>query len=249
MIRQRCEESQLGAPILRRLTRQEIENSIGDIFPEIAGDSGGVQLGPDPNSKLGFANDAAALLVGDNVAKEILGTAEDVARLVTDDTRLPRILPCSTTTKDAACAAQFISQYGPRFFRRPLTSDEQATYAAYHASVAGRATFAIGIKWTLVAMMQSPHALYRSELGDGKGAYSAGQTYPLTQYQIASELSYTFGGSTPSAELFAKAGRGELSTADALVMKRASCSKPIAARKRCASSSASGSRTGRWSTR
>ena len=60
-----------GAPILRRLTRQELENSIGDVFPEIAGDWGGVQLGPDPNSKLGFANDANALLVGDSVAEKI----------------------------------------------------------------------------------------------------------------------------------------------------------------------------------
>ncbi len=178
-----------------------------------------MQLGPDPNSKLGFANDASALLVADNVAQKILSTAEDVARLVTDDTRLPMLLPSSQTSKDAACAAQFIGQYGPRLFRRPLTADEQASYAAYHASVTGRATFALGIKWTLVAMMQSPHALYRSELGDGKGAYVAGQTYPLTQYQIASELAYTYGGTTPSADLLAKAGRRELSTADALVIE------------------------------
>ena len=68
-------------------------------------------------------------------------------------------------------------------------------------------------------MMQSPHAVYRSELGDGKGSYAAGQTYPLTQYQIASELAYTFGGSTPSADLLAKADQGELSTADALVIE------------------------------
>ena len=218
-IRQRCEESQPGAPILRRLTRQELENSIGDVFPEIAGDWGGVQLGPDPNSKLGFANDANALLVGDSVAEKILATAEDVARLVTDDTRLPMLLACSQTAKDAACAAQFIAKYGPRLFRRPLTADEQTSYAAYHASVTARATFALGTKWTLVAMMQSPHAVYRSELGDGKGSYAAGQTYPLTQHQIASELAYTFGGTTPSTDLLAKADRGQLSTADALVIE------------------------------
>jgi hypothetical protein len=218
-LRHTCDTSQPGAPILRRLTRQELENSIGDVFPEIAGDWGGVQLGPDPNSNLGFANDATVLLVGDSVAEKILATAEDVARLVTDDTRLPQLLPCSQIAKDAACAATFIGQYGPRLFRRPLTADEQASYAAYHASVAGRSTFALGIKWTLVAMMQSPHAVYRSELGDAKASYAAGQTYPLTQYQIASELAYTFGGSTPSADLLAKAGRGELSTADQLVIE------------------------------
>jgi hypothetical protein len=218
-LRQRCQESKPGAPILRRLTRQELQNSIGDVFPEIGGDWGGVQLGPDPNSSIGFANDAATLLVGDNVAENVLATAEDVARLVTDDTRLPTLLPCSQTTKDAACAAEFVGKYGPRLFRRPLGADEQKSYTDLHASVASASTFALGIKWALVAMLQSPYALYRSELGDAKGTYAAGQTYPLTQYEIASELAYSFGGSTPTADLIAMADKGQLSTPDQLVIE------------------------------
>ncbi|HEX9295250.1 MAG TPA: hypothetical protein VF881_05430, partial [Polyangiaceae bacterium] len=66
-IKDRCPESKAGAPVLRRLTRQELQNTIGDIFPEIAGDWGGVQLGPDPNSRLGFTNDSFVLMAGDSV--------------------------------------------------------------------------------------------------------------------------------------------------------------------------------------
>ncbi len=217
-IKDRCPESKPGAPVLRRLTRQELQNTIGDIFPEIAGDWGGVQLGPDPNSRLGFNNDGFVLTTGDSVAENILGTAEDVARLVSDPMRLPLVLPCSQTTPDASCALSFIDKYAPRLFRRPLTAAERTSYGAYHTSVSGRSNFAMGIKWTLVALLQSPHAIYRSELGDsGGGAYTPGQAYALSQYQIATELAYTYGGSTPSADLLAKAGRGELGSPDALM--------------------------------
>jgi hypothetical protein len=61
--------------------------------------------------------------------------------------------------------------------------------------------FATGLKWTLVALMQSPYAVYRTELGEG------GQ---LTPYEIASELSYSYSASPPSAELLAMALAGDL---------------------------------------
>ena len=229
-IRQRCEESQPGAPILRRLTRQELENSIGDVFPEISGDWGGVQLGPDPNSKLGFANDATR-------CSWVTAWPKDSRH------RWRTWRASSLTTRGCRCCSR---ARRPRKTRRARRSSLQSTVrdsskaahrrradelAAYHASVTARATFALGTKWTLVAMMQSPHAVYRSELGDGKGSYAAGQTYPLTQHQIASELAYTFGGTTPSADLLAKADKGQLRPPTRWSSKLASCNKPIAAKR------------------
>jgi hypothetical protein len=214
----RCNQSRPGAPMLRRLTRQELGNTVSDVFPEIANDWGGVQLGPDPSAKTGFANDASTLIVGDNVATKWLATAEDVAKLVIDDGRLATILPCASSGANAACAARFIDEYGPRLFRRPLTADEQSTYGAYHASVASRSNFKMGLKWLIVAMLESPHAMYRSELGEPPaGGYVAGRSYPLTQDQIAAELAYTYGGSTPDDTLRGKASAGMLSAPDVLV--------------------------------
>ena len=74
--------------------------------------------------------------------------------------------------------------------------------------MSARAGFTVGLKWSLVAMLESPEFLYRSELGDDTGT--------LTPYERATELSFTYGGSTPSPELLAKAASGALATPDAL---------------------------------
>jgi len=206
----RCDKSSSGPPVLRRLTRQEFQNTAVDIFPQLGTGWGGVKLGTDSVSPLGFANDAATLVVAQQTAQEILSTAEDIATQITAAPTLAAVLPCSATTPDATCAGQFITQYGTRLFRRPLSADETKRYTDYFTSVSGRSTFPMGIKWTLVALFQSPNAVYRSEIGVANGA-----NYTLSQHEIASELAYTFGGSTPSPDLLAKADAGALATPDA----------------------------------
>jgi len=204
----RCEASEVGPPQLRRLTQAEYQNTIADVFPEIGGSWQGVRLGPDPTSPLGFTNDASLLVVSTQTAQEILDTAEDVATAVTAPAILPSLLPCAASTKDAACAAEFIGKYGARLFRRPLSADESKRYADFHASVALRSTFELGLKWTLVGLLQSPHAVYRSEIGSGG---------KLTPHEIASELAYSFSGTLPSADLLARAESGAFESAEARV--------------------------------
>jgi hypothetical protein len=52
-------------------------------------------------------------------------------------------------------------------------------------------------------MLQSPHFLYRSELGTDSGG-----TYTLTPHEVASRLSYLLWGTMPDQQLMAAAGRG-----------------------------------------
>jgi hypothetical protein len=204
----RCDGTHLAPRQLRRLTRRELEATIRDVFPQISAAWRGVDLGADPVSPIGFANDASGLVVGEQTAREILKTAKDVAALVTDGARLPAILPCAATTADAACAARFVDLYGPRLYRRPLTAEERDELLANHVSVSARAGFAKGLQWTLVAMLQSPALLYRSELGGADGRLDA--------HELATELAYTYGGGPPSAALLDEAARGGLSTPQAL---------------------------------
>jgi hypothetical protein len=204
----RCETSEVGPAQLRRLTQVEYGNTLSDVFPEIAASWTGSRLGPDPTSALGFTNDASVLVVGTQTAQEILDTAEDVATLVTDAATLPTVLPCAATTKDAACAAEFIGKYATRLFRRAPTADETTRYQNLFTSVFGQSTFELGLKWTLVALLESPHAVYRSELGVA-GA--------LSPSEIASELAYDFSGGPPSADLLSRAESGALATAEARV--------------------------------
>jgi hypothetical protein len=210
---QRCETSRLAPPFLRRLTRLELENTLRDVFPSLGASWSGVDLGPDPLSPLGFANDALTLQVDGETARELLNTAKDVASLVTDAAHLPGVLACAAKTPDEACAVKFIDDVGTRLYRRPFTADERAELIDRFRSVSGRAGFAPGLKWTLVAMLQSPAFLYRSELGDAAGH--------LSQYELATELAYTYGGSTPSRELLDAAARGELSAPGALARQAA----------------------------
>ncbi len=208
--KERCDVSKVGPPQLRRLTQAELQRTAADIFPQIVSGWAGVKVGTDAVSALGFSNDAATLTVGQQTAQEILSTAEDIATRVVADGVLAQVLPCSATAADASCASQFIDQYGKRLFRRPLSADDSKRYNDYFASVSARSTFQLGIKWTLVALFQSPNAVYRSEVGAANGA-----SYALSQHEIATELAYTFGGSTPSTDLLAKADAGALATPEA----------------------------------
>jgi hypothetical protein len=118
-------------------------------------------------------------------------------------------LPCSTGAADQACAASFIDDVGPRLYRHALSDEERSELVGYWASVAGRSSFAMGLKWTLTTMLQAPDFLYRSEIGDSSGK--------LTPEEIATELSYTFGGTAPSAALMSMARSGALGSVDAMV--------------------------------
>jgi hypothetical protein len=207
----RCQQSKIAPPMLRRLTRTELENSILDVFPQIAPMYTGVKLGPDALSTLKFSNDASVLVVGGETVKEVLKTAKDVAALVTSSTYLPSILPCSTGAADQACATTFVNTFGPRLYRHALSDDEKNELVSYYASVAGRSNFTMGLKWTLTTMLQAPDFLYRSEIGDAAGK--------LSPEEIATELSYTFGGTTPSAALMSKASSGALSSPDVLAQE------------------------------
>lgn len=201
----RCEEDRVGPPLLRRLTRDELQATLVAAFPELPESWPGVAVGPDPVSQLGFGNDAATLVVGDQTAAELLETAQDVATLVTAAGTLEQVLPCAASSADLACATTLVEERGAALFRRPLTDEEVARYVEHFDSIAERSDFATGIRWTLVAMMQSPAMVYRSELGQREG-----DVHRLDPYEIASALSYDFSGQPPDEALLARAVAGEL---------------------------------------
>ena len=155
----------------------------------------------------GFPNDADALLVSGLLADQYRGAAEDLAGVVD----IAAMLTC--TPEEGAitqCAATFIEDFGLRAFRRPMTPEELTVYLELWAEVATDDGFFEGLRWVVAGMLQSPHFLYRSELGtpDGEGLYT------LTDWEIASELSYLLWGTMPDAALFEAAAAGELRTAD-----------------------------------
>ena len=69
--------------------------------------------------------------------------------------------------------------------------------------------FNSGIRWVLVAVLQSPSFIYRREIG----TWDEGRAlFVLDDYEVASELSYLILSSMPDDTLFAAARAGELRT-------------------------------------
>ena len=199
-----CEASVPGSRLLRRLTRRELLNSQADVFAEAA--TGATSTLPgDSVDRLRLSNDSAILTMSQDAAQALLDRAEEIADAVTDPAALSNLFPCAASNPDDTCATEFINKYAQELFRRPVTAAETERYLALFQSISGTSDFNTGLKWALVGLIQSPLAVYRTELGEGG---------KLTPYEIAAELSYDYSASAPSAELVAKALAGELDDPD-----------------------------------
>jgi hypothetical protein len=144
------------------------------------------------------------------LAEQMMNAAEAISQKAVAD--LPALIPyCDAAVSgEDACATMFIDRFGTRAFRRPLAPAEAARFFDLFAW--GRSTydFAGGIGLVIQALLQSPHFLYRVELGTPDPV--EGDVVPLGPYEIASRLSYLLWSSMPDDELFAAADAGELAT-------------------------------------
>jgi hypothetical protein len=198
----------VGRRTLRRLTQLEFDATIRAVFGLEAAQWAGPMVPPDPASLDGFGNNVDRLTVGPDYARGALDTAKQVASLVSTESTLSKLLPCSTAG-NAACASTFVSTFGPKLYRRPLTAAETTRYTALYDKVSKQGDFKSFVYWATLTMLQSPNVIYRSELGEPDG-----NRFKLTQYEIATSLAYTFTGGPPTAELMQMAATNRLSTAD-----------------------------------
>jgi hypothetical protein len=204
-----CAAPELGAPSLRRLTRREIEQSLRDIFPSL-GAQWASALSADSIASSGFDNDNELLVVSKQAARELATTAESVGNNLA--AAQASLFPCPAGT-EAACAGQFLEAQGRRLFRRPLSDDERSSFLDFwNTAFSATGNFGQSIGWLARALIESPEFVYRREIGT-----PSGQTTQLSQYEIASELAYTFSGTAPSEELLDRAARAELSSPAVLV--------------------------------
>jgi hypothetical protein len=132
----------------------------------------------------------------------LLDTALSVGDAVAGS--IDAILPCAAEA-DRACAESFVAQYGRRLFRRPPTDAESERYLALFDSAISTTDFATAIKYVTAGLIQSPNAMYRSEIGTADG-----NARVLDDFEVATQLAYTFTGTTPTEELLDQAENGSL---------------------------------------
>ena len=112
-----------------------------------------------------------------------------------------------------ACARALVAEFYPRVWRRPLTASESDTALELFREGMDQGLFFDGLRMALEYAFQSPEFLYHMEVG---APTADPALFALNDYEIASRLSYLAWASMPDEELMATAGRGELSSPDAL---------------------------------
>jgi hypothetical protein len=127
-----------------------------------------------------------------------------------------KLSPCTPSgPTDLPCFTSFVTEFGRRAFRRPLTSDEVASYAGLASSVATTLNDAwAGVEAVASAFLQSPNFVYLTEVGE-PDPDSPGH-YRYTDYEMASRLSYFLTNDMPDDDLFEAAESGALSTAEGI---------------------------------
>lgn len=106
----------------------------------------------------------------------------------------------------------FLASALEKAFRRPPSAEEITEYGTLFDLGASGGDPALGFRSVLRALVTSPFFLYRTEIGSDATA----ATFSLSDYEVASLLSYSLLGEPPSAELLAKASRQELTAVSTL---------------------------------
>ena len=112
---------------------------------------------------------------------------------------------------DSQVARKVIRRFASFAYRRALrTTEIDRLMELYDQCRLEGANFDAAIKHTLTAVLVSPNFLYKVELPTGS------ETRDLSQYELATSLSYFLWSTMPDAELFRLATQGQLSRSEIL---------------------------------
>lgn len=206
-----CQGKPVPAPgYLRRLSNDEYRDSVAAVLrlpPTMVATNNALKLVTE-----GFGNDAQALTVSARHVENYGDTAVALAGLALASAQQQKALVSCDLAATKSCLDAFITSVGRRAYRRPLTADEVASFHALASTAAADDDPFMPARLVLEAMLQSPHFLYRVDVG------AASKPHPgwrqLTGYEVATRLSFYFLGTTPSDELLDAAAAGELDTAE-----------------------------------
>jgi len=207
----------VATPRLARLSRPQWSNAVRDLLKLT--DISEIDNGVSGDALVGFDDEADALFVTEQLRQQLADAAEKLAQKVTEDAAaLARLVPADAPADIPGRARSFITAFGARAFRRPLTEDEiTARVALFNQGPTlypGVDAFKAGVSLVIQSLLQSPHFLYRTELSTvPPGAAKV----PLNDYEISAKLAFALTNTMPDDELFAAAKAGQLHDPTALV--------------------------------
>jgi hypothetical protein len=196
---------------LRRLSTREYNSVVHDLLGDTTQPANQFLVDSYPN---GYDNGSAGLAVQSDQARTYEQAAEALAQAAVTSNMAALLGTCDPNLQgEPACLDAFLSGFASRAYRRPLTSTEaQRLRDLFTAIEQNGGAFTDGIEVVLETILQSPQFLYREELGSIDATGAAGSTVTLTDYEVASELSFLLTGSIPDDTLWGNVQAGNFKT-------------------------------------
>ena len=122
-----------------------------------------------------------------------------------------KIFSCRPTapSEELECAREIVSRLGSEAYRRPLSDNDISGLMNFYSAGSARGGFEGGVRRALEAILASPHFVFRFEREPENK--DPGETYRLSDVDLASRLSFFLWGTPPDAELLEIAAEGDLS--------------------------------------
>lgn len=194
----------VGNVTIHRLNASEYDNTVRDLLGDTSHPA--AAFPPDDGAD-SFTNNAAALTISPVLFERYEAAAESLA---TSAATNPKIVTCDGSSGSDACAKQILTPFLKRAWRRPVTADEVSGIASLVQVAAQEGQpFAQGIQLALKAALLSPHFLFRIEIDPDP---LATKPHLLSDYELASRLSYFVWSSMPDDALLASADSGKLAS-------------------------------------
>ena len=191
-----------GRIVIHRLNRAEYNNTVRDLF--------GVTSRPadkfpaDGGGGSGFDNNADTLFLPPLLMERYLQAAGRILEEAKPERLF--IVPPGKTLSRRAAALEILNHFALRAYRSPVTATDRARLTRLYEQATARGdSFQDAVKFALKAVLVSPRFLFRIESDRETKA-----PYPVSDYELASRLSYFLWSSLPDEELFQLAAAGRL---------------------------------------
>ena len=120
----------------------------------------------------------------------------------------------SIPDEELSCAESILSRFAREAYRRPLTAEDLTGLMSFYEDGRERGDFELGIRKALQAILSSPAFIFRLEREpEGLGR---GETYAVSDVDLASRLSFFLWGVGPDGELLELAEKGKLNDREVL---------------------------------
>jgi hypothetical protein len=193
---------------LHRLTAMQLQNSWLDLFGEPLALPSDL---PGDDRLYGFSSIAAAstTIAPVDAEKYEQATYAVLDQVWSDPARRTALLGCDDASLNEACLRPFLESFLEQAWRRPAATDEVTQLLTLMSAIGADLGDPIaGVKFGLAAVLQSPHFLFRVEVGEQDPQRA--DLLRFTHWEMASRLSFLLADSPPDEELRQAAREGKL---------------------------------------